>query len=266
MKKITFLAFLFCTALVACKPGVEEKTYEARQYTSEDFNEPPKSKLSVLTIEDVISKDPEEEEESGMMIKYRDTTIAIADGKRPVAKIFKDARFINTQKTAALVQVEDGVGLVSPFYIISLKDGVVGITSLNKPSNGKNDKKYTKGIEDISISNIILNNDFAIALVNGKVYPIKRENERERIQGDFLFNSMDKRTLVFATANSLYQVDYKSGETQVLPLPESIAKSDFVGDEIRARYSWGVNEKGTSFLKKNPDENRIVDISEFKKK
>jgi len=262
--KTTFLAIFISIALFACKPAKLEKTYQSKPFANEDFNESPRVKneiLSIVPTEPALAGGKE-----NFTVKFKDTTIAIEDAARPLANNFKEARFINTQKTAALVQIEDGSGLVSPFYIISLKEGKVNVASLYKQSKGKNDKKYTKGLQDISLSNIIVNNDFAIALVNGTVYPIKRQVEGERIQGDFLFNSLDKRTLVFATANTLYQVNYRTGETSDLALPKKIAGSADIANDIRQGYSWATNAKGTSFLKPNADEDRVVDISEFKKK
>ncbi len=261
--KTTVLALILSVTLFACKPGKLETAYIPKAYANDDFNEFPKVKNQTLEIIKIEPETPEGKE--SFSLKFKDTTIAIQDHPKPLANKFKEARFINTQKTAALVQVEDGTGLVSPFYVVSLTDGKVGVTSLYKESNGKNDKKYTKGIQEMSLSNIIVNNDFAIALVNGKIYPIKRQNDSERIQGDFLFNSSDKKTLVFVTGNSLYQVNYRTGETNNLTLPAKVAQSSNVAEEIRRGYSWATNAKGTTFLKQNPDEDRIVDISEFKK-
>ncbi|MCX2431277.1 hypothetical protein [Pedobacter sp. GR22-10] len=261
--KTTAFAILLSISLFACKQSKLEQTYVPKAYTNEDFNEFPKVKNEILNIVTVEPSKPEDRET--FTIQFKDTTIAIQDKPKPLANQFKQARFINTQKTAALVQVEDGSGLVSPFYVISLKDGKVGVTSLYKASAGKSDKKYTKGIEEMSLSNIIVNNDFTIALVNGKIYPIKRQNESERIQGDFLFNSSDKQTLVFLTGNALYQVNYRTGETATLKLPANVMQSGNVANEIRKGYSWATNAKGASFLKQNPDDDRIVDISEFKK-
>lgn len=262
MKTIAF-ALLLSISLFACKQSKLENTYVPKAYTNEDFNEFPKVKNETLNILTVEPSKPEDRET--YTIQFKDTAVAIKDEPKPLANQFKEARFINTQKTAALVQVEDGSGLVAPFYVVALRDGKVSVTSLYKASNGKNDRKYTKGIEEMSLSNIIVNNDFAIALVNGKIYPIKRQTEAERIQGDFLFNSSDKQTLVFATENALYQVNYRTGETATLKLPAKIVQSGNIANEVRKGYSWTTNANGASFLKQNPDDDRIVDISEFKK-
>lgn len=261
MKK-TFSLILLASALFACKSEKLEKTYPAKAYTNEDFNETPKEKNQVLKIVAIDSGKADAKQAFGLT--FKDTAINIQDNQRALAAKFKEARFINSQKTAAIVQVEDGSGLVSPFHVVSLKDGNVAVTSLFKDSKGQNDKKYTKGLEEISLSNIIVNNDFVIALVNGTVYPIKRQNETERIQGNYLFASGDKRTLVFLTDNSLYQVDFKANDTVNLPLPASISQAPNAADLIRGGYSWAKNAKGNLFLKQNPDDDRIVDIKEFK--
>ena len=56
-----------------------------------------------------------------------------------------------------------------------------------------------------------------------------------------------------------------TGETLNLPGPASVLNSATMVNEIQQNYSWQKNSRGTSFLKENPDDDRIVDISEFKK-
>ena len=85
------------------------------------------------------------------------------------------------------------------------------------------------------------------------------------IQGNFILYSADKTTLIFAVENGLYQVNYLTGETLNLPVPASVLNSATMVREIQQNYGWEKNNRGTSFLKENPDDDRIVDISEFKK-
>jgi len=262
--KITLYALFLSLVLFSCKTGNPEKTYKARSITAnEDFNVFPESKKSILSI---VKTD------SGALayadryaIQYRDTTITIDDAPNPATKKFLDAIFINTQKTAVLVQVANEKGRKAPFYIIYLNNGNTEVVSLNKPSKGADDKKYTNGVEAIKLTSILINNDYFINTVNSKVYPVKRQNEAERIQGRFFMYSRDKKTLVFLVKGALYEVNVSTGETFTQPLPESLtSQPETLVSNVQRDYGWVPNEKGTLFLKKNADDNRIVDIKEFK--
>ncbi|PWS26479.1 hypothetical protein DHW03_17015 [Pedobacter yonginense] len=259
--KITFLALFLSVSLLACKPRKNEKTYSPRALTTnESFNEFPDAKDNILTIVQHESSDVDL-----FAIQYKDTIISIKKDPKPVASKFSEARYLNSQKTALLVQVADGSGLVSPFYIVYLKNGNLQVIDLDRASKGKNDSKITKGLEEISRTSFIVNNDFLITSVNGTVYPIKRQEPNERIQGKFFMYSSDRTTLVFLTENSLYQVNYKTGETLNLPVDASLLNQpETLVSNIQQGYSWIRNDRGTLFLLKNPDEDRIVDIKEFK--
>jgi len=259
--KITFVAFFLSVALMACKQEKLEKTYEPRALkTGERFNEFPKVKGDALKI---VRVDSGKKEGDLFVLKFKDTAIFVQDSPKPLANKFFQPRFLNSQKTAALVQVADGSGLVSPFYIISLKNESPEVIKLDRPSAGANDSKVTSGLQELSLSTVLVNNDFIITLINGQVYPVKRQNDAERIQGKFLFNSSDKKTLVFATSNSLYQVNYITGETINLPASASTLNPATVASNVQQNYHFRQNSKGSLFLEKN-DEDKIVDISEFK--
>lgn len=262
--KITLYALFLAVVLFGCKTESPEKTYKARSITAnDDFNVFPESKKNILSI---VKTD------SGALayadrfaIRYKDTTINIDDAPNPATKKFLDAIYINTQKTAVLVQVANEKGRKAPFYIIAVNNGKTEVVSLNKPSNGANDKKNTVGAEAIKLTSLLINNDYFINTVNSKVYEVKRQNEAERIQGRFFMYSRDKRTLVFLVKSTLYQVNVATGETFIQPLPEGLIKEpDTLIRTVQSDYSWVPSAKGTLFLKKNADDNRIVDIKEFK--
>lgn len=263
MKKIIF-ALLLSTTLFACSGGLE-KTYTPRALAAnESFDEFPKSKKNVLTLVRVDSNRADNQDH--FVVKYKDTTINIQDGKKPLATLFKNARFINSQNTAAVVQVVDSSAMVSPFYLIVVKNGKSDVISLDRPSTGKDDAKFTDGLVELSRTNFVINNDFIVNSVNGKVYPIKRQNDSERIQGRFFMYSRDKTTLVFLTPGALYQVNYRNGETQTLAVPASLlAEPDKAAGEISQNYGWTTSANGTPFLKYNGNPDRIVDIKDFKK-
>lgn len=260
MKK-TLVALLLSLAFIACKEQKKEKIIQARNLKlNEAFNEFPKVKGEGLNFVKVDSGDKTDDIYT---IKFKDTLISIQDNSKPIANKFILSRFLNTQKTAVLVQTADSLNLVSPFYIISLKDGQIEAIRLTRPSYGAKDKKVSVGLQELSLSTVLINNDFIITLINGNVYPLKRQNEGERIQGRFFLKSGDKNTLVFATDNSLYQVNYKTGETVDLPVVPGKLHAETFFKDIMQNYTWEKSEKGALFLKDN-DSNKIFDLSEFK--
>ncbi|RNL54232.1 hypothetical protein [Pedobacter jejuensis] len=258
--KTTFLALILSVILFSCKQEKLEKTYTPRALVNgESFNETTKSKEDALKL---VKVDSGKKDGDVYAITFKDTSIFIQDNPKPLVKQFKAPRFLNTQKTAAIVQVADGTGLVSPFYIVALKDGIPEVVKLDQESNGANDSKFTVGLQEISLSTFLINNDFVVTIINGRVYPVKREHDNERIQGKFLLNSADKSTLVFAMEKSLYQVNYLTGETFDLPVSAETLNPQTIIKNIQQDFSWQKNNKGTLFLKKY-DNDRIIDISEF---
>lgn len=261
--KNTLLALFLSVTLFACGDAKLEKNLTSKPFTDQDdFNEFPKYKDKILTIEDVYDKNPDSS--GGFIVKLKDTALNIQDGSKPVATKYQDARYVNSQKTAVLVQIQDGAGKISPFYIITLKDGQPAAVALSVASNGARDKEFANGIDEITRTTLIVNNDFVVATVRGKVYPIKRKTPGEMIQGKFILYSADKQTLVFAVENGLYQVNYLTGETLNLPVSAKILKSATMVRDVQQNFSWEKNSRGTLFLKENPDDDRIVDIREFK--
>lgn len=260
--KLTLLALFLSIALFACDKKLE-KTYSPREMAaSETFDQIPKSRSSILTLVKIDSNRSDGQDH--FAVQFRDTTIIIQDGKWPSTSLFKNPHFINSQNTAVVVEVADSSGFVAPFYLISLKDNTVDVASLNKPSSGEQNLKYTKGLVALNRTNFVINNDFIVNSVNGKVNAIKREKPDERIQGEFLMYSRDKTTLVFLTHDALYQVNYLTGETETLKLPAKLlADLDDIRNAITQNYTWGKSKHGTPFLKYNGDPDRIVDIKEF---
>ncbi|MFC3559806.1 hypothetical protein [Pedobacter jamesrossensis] len=260
MKK-TLIALFLSAALFACKDQKIEKIIHPRDLKpNESFNEFPKVKGDAFAF---VKVDSGKKLGDVYAIKFKDTVISVQNDPKPLADKFFVSRFLNTQKTALLAQVADSSDLVSPFYIISLKNGQIDAIKLERASIGKDDKKVTAGLQEISLSIVLVNNDFVVTLINGNVYPLKRQNDSERIQGRFLLNSADKNTLIFATANSLYQVNYKTGETyDLIVAPGKLNAATFTKD-IMQNYRWEKTPKGTSFLKEY-DSNKILELSDFK--
>jgi len=257
--KATYL-LLLAVFLFSCSESKLEKTIIAKAFTGEEnFNTTPKGKKDILTFSKV---DSSKASAITYNIKYKDTIISVQNDPKPVASIFLQPRFLNTQKTAAIVQVADSSGLVSPFYIISLRNGQTEVTKLERPSSGANDSKITRGLEEISLSVFLLNNDYVVTIINGRVYPVKRQNESERIQGRLILYSSDKTTLVFATKTSLYQTNYKTGESLNLKVSEKLLSPENMAN-FNNNFTWYKNANGTPFLKES-DPDRIVELSEFK--
>lgn len=267
MKNILF-ALILSAVLFSCQQNhPATTTYTPRLLTKyEKFNGSHDGTDSVFTILIHQNEASNSEVKEEFKIKYKDTLVKIqinkADPNSATDK-FSFAQFINTQKTTLLVQIADNSGLAAPCYLLALKDGKLDVVSLYRPSTGKEDTRFTTGLNKLGRAGYIVNNDFFITNVNAQVYLIKRQNPEERIQGDFILNSPDKSTLVFLTPKSLYQVNYSSDEIYneklSKPAPQSAAE---MNNWIRNNFIWTKNKKGTTFLKFN-DSDRIVDIKEF---
>ncbi|SEB05602.1 hypothetical protein [Pedobacter hartonius] len=268
--KFILSAFLIVTVLVSCQNKETEKIYSPRSLaTQEDLNQFEKGDENALTIVKHTAEDAGADSAEIFGVKFRDTTINIQTGasdRNAATGKFALAEFLNSQKTSLLVQIADQSGLTAPFYIISIKNGKLDVVSIYRPSSGKEDKRFTKGLSRIGRSGYLINNDFFISTVNVKVYPIRRQHPHERIQGLHFINSADKKTLVFLVSSSLYQVNYPTGEVYTQPLSSKMPKNAAeVFSWIQKNYSWQTDAKGVSFLRKNKDDNRIIDIREFKK-
>jgi len=271
--KSNFCVLLLLVIMYGCQQKGSEKTLVPRTLSAnDDFNQFPEDKKNALAIfqtgDSAVSKRADRIPNESYHVKYGDTSLRIQmDAADPasVAATFSFAEFLNTQKTSLLVQVADQSGLVQPVYLITLNDGKSEAVSLYLASKGADDKKYTKGIDKVGRSGYLINNDYFITTVNAKIYSVKRQKPEERIQGVFFVNSPDKKTLVFMTSNSLYEVYYPTGETLTQPLSSNFPKEPAALFKwVQDNYSWQRNESGISFLKKNADDNRIIDIKEFK--
>lgn len=266
-------ALLFFVVLSGCQQKENGQTYVPRPLSAnEDFNQFPKDKTNQLAIfqlgDSAIKKQADRIPKELYHIKFADTPVSIqlnAADKKSVASQFSFAEFLNTQKTALLVQVADTTGLVAPFYILTINNDKLEVVSIYRASSGADDSRYAKGAIRVGRSGYVVNNDYFITTVKAKVYPLTRLKEEERIPGIFFVNSPDKETVVFMMPSSLYEVHYPSGKTFTQPLSGKIptVSADLL-KWIQDSYSWQRNESGISFLKKNVDDNRIIDIKDFK--
>lgn len=267
MKNILY-ALVLSTLLFSCQQNQDKTaTYTPRVLTAyEKFNGYTEGTDSVFTLVAKKSDGTTSEIQEAFNIKFKDTLVKIQINKadpNSATDMFSFAQFINTQKTTMLVQIADNSGLAAPCFILAVKDGKLEVVSLYRPSTGKQDSKYTTGLNKLGRAGYVVNNDFFVTNVNANVYLIKRQNPEERIQGQFILNSPDKSTLVFLTPNSLYQVHYSSDDIFNEPFkgsaPESAAD---ISTWVRDNFIWQKSKKGIDFLKFS-DSDRIVDIKEF---
>lgn len=266
MKKALY-ALVLSVIFFSCQQNQDSVTYTPREITADEkFNGYIEGADSAFSIR--INKDEASSSEvkETYHVKFKDTLVKILinkDDPNSATDKFASVQFINTQKTTLLVQIADKSGLTAPCYLLAANEGKLEVISLYRPSTGKEDAKYTKGINRLGRAGYIINNDFFITNVNAQVYLIKRQNPDERIQGEFVLNSPDKTTLIFLTANSLYQVNYQSNEVlderYTNAGPQSAAE---IPEWVRANFIWKKNKKGMTFLRFT-DNNRIVDIKEF---
>ncbi|WP_316750625.1 hypothetical protein [Pedobacter gandavensis] len=263
MKK-SLLALSLIILMFGCSKDEEKtKVYSPRVLTkNESFNHYPEKKGDSITL--YQSVDPKE---GGLMIiKFRDSSISIQADPKKASNRFSFAEYINSQKTALLVQIADENGLAAPSFIISLKDGVgLEVVSLDRETKPGPGEKAGMGLSRLGRTGHLVNNDYFIRGVTGKAYVLKRQDPEQRIDGKFLLLSPDRNTIVFAAPKALYQVNYIADETSTLPLPgDQPATLAVVYNDVQNNYSFQTNKQGVSFLKKN-DNDKIVDISDFKK-
>lgn len=260
-------ALLLSVLILGCEAKKEEKVLIPRTISSnEDFNFYPKDDANTLKVvrysgqEDAGTSHKEQEI---LAVKYGDTLIRIQPDKTDknfVSDKFAMAEFVNTQKTAVLVQVYDSSGLVAPFYLITLKENKPEVVSLYRPSTGANDQKYTKGMFRVGKSGYLINNDFFVTNVNAKVYVLPRQHPQERIQGEFFLKSADKNTFVFLVPGAFYQVNYLTGDVFTQPLPKTAPKEiTNVYKWVQDNFVWVKNGKGVSFFKQI-DQDKVVDM------
>ncbi len=263
---------LLVAALFGCQGKENVKTYTPRELKgTESFNQYPQKGGDSLSVYNLNGAEPGQnggEEKESFRVKFGDTIVNIQSGtsdKNLVTGAFSFAQFINSQKTCLLVQSADSTGLTAPFYLITLKGRQLEIVSLYRPSTSKEDSRFTKGATKIGRSGYLVNNDFFITTVNAKVYFLKRQNEEERIQGIHFLNSPDRHTLVFLVSSSLYQVHYPTGTVFTQPLSSKVpAQPGAMFAWIQHNFSWQKNAAGISFLKKNVEDDKIIDARDLK--
>ncbi|RAJ25372.1 hypothetical protein [Pedobacter cryoconitis] len=260
---------LVAIALIILSAGCSQQDQKVKNYTprtltkNEVFNDFPTNASDSISV---LSNNQGKLET--FSAKFRDSTVHIqagaADQNKDATK-FVSAQFINQQKTALLVQIADSSGMIPRPFLIAVKDGVLEVISLYRPSKGKEDLKFSKGVKKIGATGYLVNNDFFITNVTAKVYLVKRQNDEERIQGDVLLLSPDKQTIVFTAKNVLYQVNYRTDDVVSEPIVAGSPKGDEAAfnNWITTNYAFTKNKRGNTFLKYH-DDNRIVDMKEFK--
>jgi hypothetical protein len=260
-------ALLFSIIISGCQRDKLSKTLIPREISgNEDFNnyaENAENVLKVVKHEDQGGAGNGDGTEELFAVKFRDTLLQIQTDKSDknfVRDKFSLAEFVNTQKTALLVQLADSTGLVAPFYLITLKGSKPEVVSLYRASKGNNDIKVTKGMVRVGKSGYLINNDFFVTTVNARVYVLPRQNPEERIQGAFFLKSDDKNTFVFLVPGAFYEVHYPTGDVFTQPLPKQAPKEiSSVYKWVQDNFAWEKNAKGISFFKE-VDQNKVIDM------
>jgi len=260
MKNI-FLVFFISITFLACEKSIPEKTLMPRPFKrGEQFNDYPKSNNNIFNLKKI--EVGERDQDDKFQVNFNDTLITVANYSNQLITSFLTPRFLNSQKTAIMVQAVDRAGLASSFYVLSTKNGKLEAIELVRPSRLK---RKTTGMEEFSRSSFIINNDFVITTINGKVYPIKRQDQNDPIDGKIFMVSKDGSTLIFLTADSFYQYNYVTDESFNLPVnPNMLKDKAKIYKNVQKDFSWFKNANGALFLKQNVNDDRIVDIKEFK--
>ena len=257
---------LVAAALIILSAGCSQQDKKIKNYVpriltkNEVLNDFPKDASDSISV----VKISEPGQEPILVVKFRDSIVhiqnKITDTGERLYK-FKSAavQFKNNQKTSLLVQLADSSGLAPRPFLIATNNGKLEVISLYRPSNGKDDQKYT-GINKIGATGYLVNNDFFITNVTSKVYLLKRQHPDERIQGQVLLLTPDKQTIIFAVKDYLYQVNYRTNEDLNEPIAaNSPTEAGAIYKWITANYSFRKNKNGVTFLRYN-DDDRIVDM------
>ncbi len=257
-------ALLFSLIASGCQPENGSKILVPREISgNEDFNNYAENAETILTVVTHGDQGSAGSSEELFAVKFRDTLLQIQTDKADknfVRDKFSLAEFVNTQKTAVLVQLADSTGMVAPFYLITLKGSKPEVVSLYRASKGNNDMKVTKGMVRVGKSGYLINNDFFVTTVNARVYVIPRQNPEERIQGEFFLKSNDKNTFVFLVPGAFYEVHYPTGDVFTQPLPKQAPREiSSVYKWVQDNFAWEKNAKGISFFKE-VDQNKVVDM------
>ena len=257
--KLQVFVLLMIIASSGCGKKEKQKVYLSRSMSAtEDFNQFGQENAQLLktyTANDEVLQPDAEVPASGAIVKFGDTAVVIqvdSADRNSFRDKFSFVAFLNSHKTAMLVQVADKSGLTAPFFILSVKQGKLDVVRLFRASNGQGDKRFTKGLTAVGRSGYLVNNDFLITRVDAKVYPIPRQHPDERIQGLYFINSPDRKTLVFLVSSSLYQVNYPTGRVFTQPLSANVPKNPKdIFAWIQENYAWVTDKEGVSLDRKS---------------
>ncbi|MFP5081109.1 hypothetical protein [Pedobacter sp. JCM 36344] len=259
MRKLLTVIALTLILGSCTKKEAFEKVYLSHVINpGESFNEYPSEIDSAITFnvhQEKVGKTLGANPKVWYGVKFGDTVVRIQTNKADPNysnEKFIRGKFMNTQKTSLLVQIADNFGYKAKFYLISLKNHQLSVTELRRPTAQEGDLNYI-GLIHLGSEGYLLNNDFLINPVNSQVYFLKRENQDERIQGQYLLKSPDKGTLVFMKDSSLYQVNYENDESINVPLRIDPTKPGLYM-YIQENYVWKSKRPRLSFLMedKNP--------------
>lgn len=267
-----YILVSFGLLLFSCKSSVDTVVLQSQVLETDTVFKAQKNEKSELRVFNIPNADASAGENTGPQVfklNLGDQPLAIQpDAKNPEKLIteFAFASFINSQHTAALVQLQDNSGLVAPFYIISLDGEKAKAYSLYRGSEGPQDSRFTKGQSEIGRSGYLINNDFFVTRVDGRVYKLARQEPGQRIQGLHFMNSADRQTLVFLVNSALYQVHYPSGKNYTQPLPASAPKKPSgLFAWIQQNLVWERDKDQILWLKSSAADNRVRNLNEFKK-
>lgn len=268
-----FYALIFgLSALVSCQQQEETTAIVPEVLQADTVFKESKDKsfdLKILEKPGMAGQSSTAADSAVFTIQLNDKPLGIrleaADGAEgQVLTEFAMATFINAQHTAMLVQVKDQSGLTAPFYIVSLKSAEVKAYRLYRASLGEGSSRFAKGQSAIGRSLYLINNDFVLTRVDGRVYLLKRQNPEERIAGVHVMNSKDKKTLVFLVNSTLYQVNYQTGKNRTFILPaNTVLKPVALFAWIQQNLTWEKDQDGDYFLQPAASDNRIRSLNEF---
>ena len=239
------------------------KKINARLVQDKDiFDEVLKGDKSPLSIYKAQETQNTKAPDAPFSVKVGDTTLMVQSSEDPSKGFhqFRYAKFLNKQETCMMVSCVDSITQLNKFFLIVAKGANIEAIDLYRPTDDAG-KAINNQENRIGGEANLFNNDIVLRKSDLKVFFLKRLKETERLPGNFVLQSPDRKTLVFQQLpDKLYQVNYLSGAVSTLTVDAGrLGDSGNFHTWIRSDFTWKKDKAGNSFLKQI-DENEVVEM------
>lgn len=239
------------------------KKVDARLVQDKDiFDEELKGNISPLSIYKAKAAQNAAESDAPFSVRVGDTTVVVQSAEDPARSFhkFRYAKFLNKQETCLMVSCVDSATQLNKFFLVVAKGNHIEAIDLYRPTDDAG-KSINNQDSRIGGEANLFNNDIVLRKSDLKVFFLKRFRETERLPGNFVLQSPDRKTLVFQQLpNKLYQANYQSGAVSTLTVDaDKLSDSGNFHTWIRSDFTWKKDKEGNSFLRPI-DNNEIVEM------